>query len=800
MKYLFADLIEFSVIEELMEYFHQVTGVALALIDIQGEVLLKAGWQEICTDFHRVHPRTLKRCLDSDVAIAARLGSGLEQVCHKCLNGLMDMAAPVIVNGEHVASVFIGQFFSEEPDEDFFRAQARKYGFDEEAYLKALSKVPVLEEKKVKSIISFLARFAEVLTMMGRNRQQLLEAQKKQQESEAQLRQIAESMLDMVLQTDIRGKILYVSPSQKGVLGYDPGQLLGGSLFDYVPSKERSRIEKRFLKKLKAGENDLQIFRCRHANGRHVWLEAVSSPFRNPEGAISGSIISCRDVTDRLTAEEKLKESEERYREILASIEEGYYEVDLKGNLTFFNEATCRMVGYSSEELLGMNYRQIFDEPEKVYHTFHQVYLTGKPEGRFTMMGRRKNGTSFYVELSISLLKDKEGRSIGFRGVARDITERISFEKQLRFLSFHDQLTALYNRNFFEEEMRRLEGSREYPITIISADLDGLKIINDTMGHSRGDQLLQACADLLKRNLRKEDVLARVGGDEFAIILPRTSEEAGDAIIRRMQAAIENYNRVHTDLPLSVSFGVATTTGRETLEETFIRADDLMYRDKLYRGASVRGQIVNSLLTALAERDFINQGHTVRLQELCQKMGEKLGLSSRKMSDLLLLAQVHDLGKVGIPDRILYKKGELTEEEWEIMRQHPEKGYRIALGSQDLAPIADLILRHHENWDGTGYPLGIAGNDIPIECRILAVVDAFDAMTSERHYRPAMSVEKAVEELKKVSGTKYDPDILKVFLEIIESGDYSRRNDEFVSMADVWNKPRRPDSASRYQH
>jgi HD-GYP domain-containing protein (c-di-GMP phosphodiesterase class II) len=172
-------------------------------------------------------------------------------------------------------------------------------------------------------------------------------------------------------------------------------------------------------------------------------------------------------------------------------------------------------------------------------------------------------------------------------------------------------------------------------------------------------------------------------------------------------------------------------------------------------------------MKALGERDYITEGHGKRLTRLCEKVGEGKDLNSAQIDNIKLLAQVHDLGKVGIPDNILFKKGKLTEEEWEIMRQHPEKGYRIASSSPDLFGIADLILKHHEKWDGTGYPLGLKGNDIPVECRILAIVDAFDAMTNDRPYSKAKTRKEAIDELLRCSGTQFDPELISIFLKVL---------------------------------
>jgi len=469
--------------------------------------------------------------------------------------------------------------------------------------------------------------------------------------------------------------------------------------------------------------------------------------------------------------EEALKESEERYREILATIEEGYYEADLSGKVTYCNDAACRLFGgYSKEEIVGSSYHKFYKNPAKAYEKFHNVYLTGKAERGLILEMIRKDGSIGFGELSISLIKNKEGKAIGFKGIGKDVTDRIEYEKKLEYLSLHDQLTGIYNRAYFETELNRLDNSRDYPITIISADLDGLKLINDTMGHDAGDRLLVKCAELLRDSLRQSDIVSRVGGDEFSAILPNTGRDIGETIVKRMREKINNYNLENEELPLGVSLGVATLDkGSEgSLKALFKRADDMMYRDKLYRSSSSRGKIVQSLLAALAERDYITEGHARRLEELCRAIGEKMNLSSHQLSDLALLAQVHDLGKVGIPDHILFKPGPLTEDEWEIMRSHPEKGYRIASSSPDLAGIAEFILKHHERWDGSGYPLGLKETEIPVECRILAIVDAYDAMTNKRPYNITKSTEEAVAELTRFAGIQFDPDIVDVFLSVLE--------------------------------
>ncbi len=478
---------------------------------------------------------------------------------------------------------------------------------------------------------------------------------------------------------------------------------------------------------------------------------------------IAGAIVKAE-------TEEALKESEERYREILSTIEEGYYEADLVGRITYCNEAACRLFGgYSINELVGMSYKRLYKNPRTAFEAYNRVFTTGIPERGLILEMVRRDGSNGFAEISISLIKDKSGNVTGFKGIGRDITKRVEYEQNLEFMSLHDRLTGIYNRTYFETELDRLDGSREYPITIISADLDGLKLVNDTLGHEAGDRLLEKCASILKKSLRRSDILARVGGDEFSAILPHTDKEKGAKILRRIRKNTRAYNKSDEVLPMGISLGVATAEKSDaSLKELFKRADDLMYTDKLFRSGNTRSQIVNGLLADLEEKDYLSDGHANRLEEHCLAVGRKIGLSSYKLSDLGLFARVHDLGKVTIPEKILFIPGPLTEEEWEIMRGHPEKGFRIASSSPNLDRVAELILKHHERWDGAGYPLGLKKTEIPVECRILAIADAFDAMTNKRLYNEVKTESEAIEELKKHSGTQFDPKLVQVFLAVLK--------------------------------
>jgi len=350
-----------------------------------------------------------------------------------------------------------------------------------------------------------------------------------------------------------------------------------------------------------------------------------------------------------------------------------------------------------------------------------------------------------------------------------EVIERKTAEEKMAYFSLHDALTGLYNRTFFEEEMRRLSDDRMGKVGLIMCDVDGLKLINDSMGHDNGDSLLVATANLIKSCFRSSDIVARVGGDEFAVLLPNCSAEILENANNRLQQSANQSELSWQGIPLSLSIGTALRTDPSTpLTEIYKEADNNMYRQKLYRSQSARSAIVQTLMKALEARDFITEGHAERLQVMVADLGNKLGLTERNIVDLRLFAQFHDIGKVGLPDRILFKPESLTQEERKEMQRHSEIGHRIALSAPDLVHIADWILKHHERWDGSGYPLGLVRYDIPLECRILSVADAYDAMTSNRPYRQALPKEEAVAELKRCAGIQFDPYVIEQFIEMLE--------------------------------
>ncbi len=469
-------------------------------------------------------------------------------------------------------------------------------------------------------------------------------------------------------------------------------------------------------------------------------------------------------------SQQKVRENEELFRLLAENAQDIIYRYRYfpKRGFEYISPSVAGITGYTPEEFYAdpdITYKIVHPDDRPALITFFQFSdRNSKPQ---VIRWMHKNGSVVWTEHQKVPVYNKEKNLAALEGIARDITERKSTEEKLEHLSLHDSLTGLYNRACFEENMDAGD-RRSNQAGIVVFDVDGLKLVNDTFGHEKGDTLLSAAAKVIKSSFRESDMVARIGGDEFAVLLTNGNDEIVKNACNRIRAAVEKYNSFNPDLPLSIAIGFATRDDSATsLNDLFKEADHNMYREKMHRSQSGRSAIVHALKKALEARDFITDGHADRLQDLVTGMANAISLPDSKSADLRLLAQFHDIGKVGIPDHILFKRGPLTFEETIEMRRHCEIGHRIAMSAPDLEPIADFILKHHEWWNGSGYPLKLKGPDIPLECRILAIADAYDAMTSDRPYRKALTHEVAIAELKKFAGTQFDPDLVPEFVNLL---------------------------------
>jgi len=344
--------------------------------------------------------------------------------------------------------------------------------------------------------------------------------------------------------------------------------------------------------------------------------------------------------------------------------------------------------------------------------------------------------------------------------------------KRVLYLSYHDYMSGLYNRAYFEEEKKRLDTSGQLPVSIIMGDINGLRLINDGFGYRSGDEVIIAIAKILRSCCRKGDIVARIGGDEFGILLPQTSSQSAQRTCRRIADACQTYSLAGHLIYPSISVGYATkNTQTETLDGVSLLAEESMTKQKLLDSRSAHNSILASIKAIMFEKSQETEEHAGRLVALTKSLGVAMSLTNDQFAELELLSTLHDIGKMSISASILSKRGSLSDVEWIEIRKHPEVGFRIAQSSPELLPIAKCILYHHERWDGKGYPQGLVEKEIPLLARILAIVDAFDAMTNDRAYRAAMTKEEALAEISINSGTQFDPEISQLFIRIMTSPD-----------------------------
>lgn len=336
-------------------------------------------------------------------------------------------------------------------------------------------------------------------------------------------------------------------------------------------------------------------------------------------------------------------------------------------------------------------------------------------------------------------------------------------KEKIIYFSYHDQLTGLYNRRFLREELKRIDIKKNLPIAIIMGDLNGLKLINDSFGHAMGDEFIKKVAEVMKSGCRSEDVVARLSGDEFVIVLSKTEKFEAELIINRIKKMLEKEKIGAIDI--SISFGhECKYSEKEKIEDILKNAEDDMYKKKLFESQNMRVRTIKVIIDTLREKNKVESEHSYRVSDLCKKMAEALNLPKNEIDDIIIAGELHDIGKIAIDEKIITKNGKLTEDEWKEIRRHSEIGYRMINSINNMSSIANYILYHHERWDGSGYPKGLKKDEIPLLSRIIAIADAYDSMVSKTNYKDELSQKEAIEELKRNAGSQFDSNLIKIFI------------------------------------
>lgn len=589
-----------------------------------------------------------------------------------------------------------------------------------------------------------------------------LELEKKNDE----LEQFFTINLDLLCIADLDGNFIKLNKSWENTLGYSRDYLSDKKFFDFIHPEDIDAT----VNAMSRLKQNMPVYsfvnRYRDINGEYHFIEWRSQPYKKYIYA------AARDITERKTIEEKLYLEKEIFKTTLLSIGDGVISVDKSYNIVLMNKIAEKISGWKQDEIKGLSIKNIFNVVEEntleqVNHLISQVIKdntvvrSSKLSNNLALI--RKDSRLVSVDFNVSPIKNKLDEVEGAVIVIRDVSEKRKAQKQVEYLSFHDYLTGLYNRRYFEEELIRLDTKRNLPLSIIMLDVNGLKLTNDAFGHAVGDTLLKKVGEILKKHCRSDDIVARLGGDEFAIILPKTDDIETKLIMQRITKASlnESIDSVMVSAALGHSIKISPI---QDINDIIKISENNMYKNKIKTGKLMRKKTFELIINTLSRRYENEQIHNSSVSDICEKIGLALEFSKEQINTLCDAARLHDIGKIIIPPEVLNKQTTLTLEEFEMVQRHPETGYQILKSIDEYTHLARYILSHHEHWDGNGYPRKQKSSEIPIFSRIIFIADAYDAMTNDRPYRKALTKQDAINELKKYSGTQFDPNLVDIFI------------------------------------
>ncbi|HWQ30849.1 MAG TPA: PAS domain S-box protein, partial [Negativicutes bacterium] len=567
---------------------------------------------------------------------------------------------------------------------------------------------------------------------------------------------------DLLCIADFNGNIIKINNACERILGYPVNELLKKSLLDLVITEDL-KTAKEVLNRLCGGEKVLNYVNgCKCMDGSVRYIEWCSQPH-------NGIIYTTgRDITERRQTEEALRLSEERLNVAMKAARAGLWDWNMKNDTIYYSPMWRAILGYEQDEI-----DDTYEAWSKLWHPEDvemvrkaiKDYIKGESSHfEVTHRIKDKSGNWRWTLARGELARDEKGEPGRLTGTNIDITGLKEAEKEIRYLSFHDQLTGLYNRRFYEEELKRLDTMRNLPISLIMVDINGLKLANDAFGHTLGDRLLKKAAEAIKLECRSDEIVSRIGGDEFVVILPGTDSLGAEMLAKRIKNSV--FAEKVDMLDLSISLGWATKTHPgEAMEDIFNKAEDNMYRRKLVESPETKEKAVQTIINGLWERLPEERTHSKRVSRLCESIAEELGFSREEIETIKEAAMLHDIGYITLNEAILEKPGKLDDHEWIEVKRHSEKGYLILSSVNRMAQQAKFVLHHHEHWDGSGYPNSLKGGSIPLGSRIIGIGGSYDAMICDRAYRKALSKEEAISEIAKNSGKLFDPELARLFTE-----------------------------------
>ena len=547
------------------------------------------------------------------------------------------------------------------------------------------------------------------------------------------------------------------------ITGLKSKEIIGKKATEVLPDIENSWFE--HYSKVVKEQKTVAVEDYSRALDRYY--RVVAYPYKGNQ-----FVVVAEDITERKHSERELIKKEQEKSRIISNLPGVSYQCLFDENWTmiYLSDGCETLTGYEPHELvqnkdISFNELIVPKYRDYVFKEYKEAKKLNKPCNiEYEMI--KKDGSRIWIwEKGHVFMQDEKWHIEGF---LMDITDRKISEQKINYASKHDLLTGLPNRVYFDTVIRKLDQSKYYPLSISVIDIDGLKLINDTYGHDTGDEAILTLSNLLSTACKDHSFIARIGSDEFGIIFVKSNQQKFDQLKNNVFEALSTIKI--KGIPLSVSCGTAIKTKEsQSIADVLIEAENDMYAQKTLHNQSSRNQVIVALFDSLKEKYEAERDHSDRVSAYCLLMGEKLNLSQQDKLELEFAGRMHDIGKITIPDSILKKPGKLTDDEWIIMKNHTINGYQILRSADKYSNLADYALTHHERWDGKGYPKGLVGENIPLFSRIIAIADAYEAMTADRPYRKALSKDVAIAELKRCSGTQFDPNLVEVFIQDVLS-------------------------------
>ena len=543
---------------------------------------------------------------------------------------------------------------------------------------------------------------------------------------------------------------------------------------DMIHIDDRDKVKEKFIQTTEGHGNYQSIHRMVKEDGSIIWVADQGTVIESKGLKSRRMIGSIQDITERKQAERELQLEKELSQSTILSVADGIITVDQDGIITLVNSSAEELIGRSKEDMIGSNIDDtlpIFgpNSNNKASKSWFHDLRNGLLRDGYNPIEEESilltdSGKKLRISKKVAPITLPDGDNVGFVVAFSDITEKHENQQKIEHMSLHDSLTGLYNRHSMEDALYKFDVASNLPYAIIILDLNNLKLANDVFGHKMGDDLLKKSAEFLKDVFRKDDFISRIGGDEFCVLLPKTSRTSADRIKTKIIKESSKYKVEPITLSLAVGYAVKVDKS-ERIDDVMREADTNMYHNKNQNRLFVKEKTLDSFMKYNNMNIVKEKDHNDRVSILSAALYEAIGKSDEEVEKLKKAALLHDIGKIAIPSEIFNKKKSLTKDEVDQIRTHSQASHQILCVIQEYEFFADAILHHHERVDGTGYPGGLVGNEIPLEARVIAIADAYESMTSDRPYKKAISKAKAIKELRACSGSQFDHTLVEIFID-----------------------------------